>query len=63
MTNKYKYLFFLIAIFFVNPVLLIADDIFQFNVTNIEITEENDQFRINTETDNQLEFALKLING
>ncbi len=32
-------------------------------VPDIEITEENDQFRINTETDNQLEFALKLING
>tara|TARA_Y100001970_G_C14195409_1_gene837781 strand:- start:87 stop:1232 length:1146 start_codon:yes stop_codon:yes gene_type:complete len=32
-------------------------------VPDIEIAEENDQFRINTETDNQLKFALKLING
>tara|TARA_B100002051_G_C16705283_1_gene623397 strand:- start:553 stop:1698 length:1146 start_codon:yes stop_codon:yes gene_type:complete len=32
-------------------------------VPDIEITEQNDQFRINTETDNQLEYALKLING
>tara|TARA_Y100000590_G_C15625696_1_gene979261 strand:+ start:46 stop:1131 length:1086 start_codon:yes stop_codon:yes gene_type:complete len=30
---------------------------------DIEIEEENDEFRINTETDNQLKFALKLING
>ena len=32
-------------------------------IPDIEIAEENDQFRINTETDNQLKFALKLING
>lgn len=32
-------------------------------VPDILVEEENDQFRINTETDNQLQFALKLING
>ena len=32
-------------------------------VPDIEIAEESDEFRINTETDNQLKFALKLING
>ena len=30
---------------------------------DIEITEEPDDFKINTETDNQLNFALKLLNG
>tara|TARA_Y100000590_G_scaffold209804_1_gene237727 strand:+ start:72 stop:1214 length:1143 start_codon:yes stop_codon:yes gene_type:complete len=30
---------------------------------DIEVTEESDEFRINTETDNQLNFALKLLNG
>tara|TARA_B100000579_G_scaffold333958_1_gene284481 strand:+ start:7461 stop:8606 length:1146 start_codon:yes stop_codon:yes gene_type:complete len=32
-------------------------------VPDILVEEDNDQFRINTETDNQLQFALKLING
>ena len=39
------------------------DLIFINEIKDIEIEEENDQFRINTETDNQLKFALKLING
>ena len=30
---------------------------------DIEIAESSDEFRINTETDNQLNFALKLLNG
>ena len=30
---------------------------------DFEINEKNDSFRINTETDNQLDFALKLLNG
>ena len=30
---------------------------------DILIAEENENFRINTETDNQLNFALKLLNG
>ena len=30
---------------------------------DIEITEKNDDFKINTKTDNQLNFALKLLNG
>ena len=30
---------------------------------DIEIAENSDDFRINTETDNQLDFALKLLNG
>jgi len=30
---------------------------------DIEITEDSDKFKINTETDNQLKFALKLLNG
>ena len=30
---------------------------------DIEIAESSDEFRINTKTDNQLEFAIKLING
>ena len=30
---------------------------------DIEVTEQSDEFRINTETDNQLNFALKLLNG
>ena len=30
---------------------------------DFEIPEESDEFRINTETDNQLKFALKLLNG
>ena len=32
-------------------------------VPDFEIEEENEDFRINTETDNQLDFALKLLNG
>ena len=32
-------------------------------VPDIEVIEESDEFKINTETDNQLKFALKLING
>ena len=30
---------------------------------DIEISESSDEFRINTETDNQLDFAVKLLNG
>ena len=30
---------------------------------DIEIAESSDEFRINTETDNQLNFAVKLLNG
>ncbi len=30
---------------------------------DIEIAEESDDFRFNTDTDNQLQFALKLLNG
>ena len=30
---------------------------------DIVIEEESDLFRINTETDNQLDFAVKLLNG
>ena len=30
---------------------------------DIEIDEENDDFRIKTETDNQLEYAIKLLKG
>ncbi len=30
---------------------------------DIEISEKDDSFRINTETDNQLDFALKLLKG
>ena len=30
---------------------------------DIEISENSDEFRIDTETDNQLEFAIKLLNG
>ena len=30
---------------------------------DIEVAEESDEFRINTENDNQLNFALKLFNG
>ncbi len=30
---------------------------------DIEVLESSDEFRINTETDNQLNFALKLLNG
>ena len=30
---------------------------------DIEINEESDEFRIKTETDNQLDYALKLLNG
>ena len=32
-------------------------------IPDIEVAEESDKFKINTETDNQLKFALKLING
>ena len=30
---------------------------------DIEIEEDSDDFRINTNTDNQLDFVLKLLNG
>ena len=30
---------------------------------DFEVKEEGEEFRINTETDNQLKFALKLLNG
>ena len=30
---------------------------------DIEITENTENFRFNSETDNQLNFALKLLNG
>ena len=30
---------------------------------DIEIAEETDEFRIKTETDNQLNYAMKLLNG
>ena len=30
---------------------------------DIEVAESSDEFRINTETDNQLNFAIKLLNG
>jgi len=30
---------------------------------DIEVAEDNDEFRINTENDNQLNFAVKLLNG
>ena len=30
---------------------------------DIEIAEDSGEFKINTETDNQLNFALKLLNG
>ena len=30
---------------------------------DIEIAEENDDFKINTENDNQLSFAIKMLNG
>ena len=32
-------------------------------VPDFEVAEESNSFRINTETDNQLDFALKLLNG
>ena len=32
-------------------------------VPDIEVSEESDEFRIGTETDNQLDFAIKLLNG
>ncbi len=32
-------------------------------VPDFEVAEENDEFRINTITDNQLNFAIKLLNG
>ena len=32
-------------------------------VPDFEVAEESDSFRIDTETDNQLDFALKLLNG
>ena len=45
MKNKFKYLLFLIVIFFINPSLLVANDIFEFNVTNIEIEEDGNIFK------------------
>ena len=30
---------------------------------DIEVTEGSDEFKINSDTDNQLNFAIKLING
>ena len=32
-------------------------------IPDIEVVEESNDFKINTETDNQLNFALKLLNG
>ena len=32
-------------------------------VPDFEVAEENEKFRINTITDNQLNFAIKLLNG
>ena len=32
-------------------------------IPDIEVIEESNGFKINTETDNQLNFALKLLNG
>ena len=32
-------------------------------IPDIEVVEKDEDFKINTETDNQLEFALKLLNG
>ncbi len=32
-------------------------------VPDFEVAEQNNEFRINTETDNQLDFAIKLLNG
>ena len=31
--------------------------------SDIEITEETNDFKIKTETDNQLSYAIKLLNG
>ena len=45
MINKFKYLLFLIVIFCINPSLLIANDVFEFNVTNIEIEENGNIFK------------------
>ena len=30
---------------------------------DIEVSENSEEFKLNTETDNQLNFALKLLNG
>ena len=30
---------------------------------DIEVSESSDEFRIDTESDNQLDFAVKLLNG
>ena len=30
---------------------------------NIEVSENTDEFKLNTKTDNQLNYALKLLNG
>ena len=32
-------------------------------IPDIEVVEKDEGFKINTESDNQLEFALKLLNG
>ena len=32
-------------------------------VPDIEVLESSDDFRINTKTDNQLDFAIRLLNG
>ena len=45
MINKFKYLLFLIFLFCINPSLLIANDVFEFNVTNIEIEENGNIFK------------------
>ena len=45
MINKFKYLLFLIVIFCITPSLLIANDVFEFNVTNIEIEENGNIFK------------------
>ena len=32
-------------------------------IENIEVNEEGDNFKIRTDTDNQLNYAIKLLNG
>ncbi|WP_023648173.1 organic solvent tolerance protein [Candidatus Pelagibacter ubique] len=45
MINKFKYLFFFIVLFSINPSFSIANDVFEFNVTNIEIKENGNIFK------------------
>ena len=41
-----------------------GESISEIGVTpDFEIAEDSDDFRINTESDNQLEFAIKMLNG